>query len=50
MLLQALAAYWEERWATKIGQGLGFRIRSEPQERQETSGRRRVNRLNASKG
>ena len=48
-LLQALATSSEQRWANKIGQGLGFRIRMEAQERQEASGRRRGNRLNAEK-
>ena len=44
--LQALASYCEERWAVKIGQGQGFRIRIGTQEQQAPSGRR-SDRLNA---
>ena len=44
--LRALATYCEERWATKIGQGLGFCIRIGPQEQLKPNGRR-LGRLNA---
>ena len=44
--LQALASCCDERWAAKIGQGLGFRIRIGTQEQPAPSGRR-LDRLNA---
>ena len=45
--LQALAAYCEERWVTKIGQGPSFQVHTEAQERQEAIGRWQESRLNA---